>query len=62
MDWKIKVYDKAVWNEIFNSDSVNFYGTGNVYNPSPEVTLIDKNTSLYEINCHLPALGAIVFR
>ena len=62
MDWKIKVYDKVVWNEIFNSDSVNFYGTGNVYNPSPEVILIDKNTALYEINCHLPALGAVVFR
>ena len=62
MDWKIKVYDKAVWNEIFNSDSTNFYGTGNVYNPSPVVTLIDKNTSLYEINCHLPALAAVVFR
>ena len=26
MDWKIKVYDKAVWNEIFNSDSTNFAG------------------------------------
>ena len=62
MDWKIKVYDKAVWNEIFNSDNIDFYGTGNVYNPSPEVTLIDKNTALYEINCHLPALGAVVFR
>jgi len=62
MDWKVKVYGKSEWKEIFNSDSVEYYGTGTVYNPSPEVTVVDKNTELYEINCHLPALAAIVFR
>jgi len=62
MDWKVKVYGKSEWKEIFNSDSVQYYGTGTVYNPSPEVTVVDKNTELYEINCHLPALAAVVFR
>jgi len=61
-DWKIKAYGKDEWSEIFNSDSTAFYGTGTVYNPSPQVTVVDKNTGLYEINCHLPALGAIVLR
>ena len=62
MDWKIKVHGKSAWTEIFNSDSIDFHGTGNVYNPSPEVTLVDKNAGLYEINCHLPALSAVIFR
>jgi 1,4-alpha-glucan branching enzyme len=62
MDWKIKVYGKTEWKEIFNSDNTEYYGTGNVYNPAPEVAVVDKKTSLYEINCHLPALGAVVFR
>jgi 1,4-alpha-glucan branching enzyme len=62
MDWKVSAYGKKQWKEIFNSDSIDYYGTGTVYNPSPEVTVVDKNTELYEINCHLPALAAIVFR
>jgi 1,4-alpha-glucan branching enzyme len=61
-DWKVQVYDKQEWKEIFNSDRIEYYGTGNVYNPSPSVHLVDKKTNLYEINCHLPALGAIIFR
>jgi 1,4-alpha-glucan branching enzyme len=62
LDWKIQVYGKAMWKEIFNSDHTDFYGSGNVFNPSPEVTLVDKKTGLYEINCHLPALSAVIFR
>ena len=61
-DWKIQVEGKAAWKEIFNSDSVEFYGTGDVYNPDPEVKLIEKNADLYEINCHLPALAGIIFQ
>ena len=61
LDWKIQVSGKSSWTEIFNSDSLEFYGTGNVFNPSPSVTLVDKKTVMYEINCHLPALGGLVF-
>ena len=61
-DWKIEVKGKAAWKEVFNSDSIEFHGTGNVFNPSPEVVLVDKKSELYEINCHLPALAAIIFR
>jgi 1,4-alpha-glucan branching enzyme len=61
-DWKVQVHGKEEWKEIFNSDRVEFYGTGDVFNPSPEVTLIDKKSALYEINCHLPALAAVIFR
>lgn len=61
-DWKIQVHGKSAWKEVFNSDAKEFYGTGDVFNPAPAITIVDKNTALYEINCHLPALGAIVFQ
>ncbi len=60
-DWKIQVTDKATWKEIFNSDSIDFWGTGEVYNPHPQVTVLDKKAGLYELNIHVPALGAIIF-
>jgi 1,4-alpha-glucan branching enzyme len=61
-DWKLKVKGKAAWTEVFNSDSTQYWGTGNVFNPSPQVTLVDKKKGIYEINIHLPALGGVIFR
>ncbi|MEN9570206.1 MAG: 1,4-alpha-glucan branching protein GlgB, partial [Bacteroidota bacterium] len=60
LDWKVYVNGKKDWKELFNSDNQSYYGTGNVYNPSPQAILVDKNTTQYEINCHLPALAAII--
>ncbi|MFT3934635.1 MAG: 1,4-alpha-glucan branching protein GlgB [Chitinophagaceae bacterium] len=61
-NWKLYAHDKASWKEIFNSDSKKYWGTGDVYNPEVSVHLVDKNTHRYEINLHLPALGAIVLK
>ena len=61
-DWKIKVHGKAEWKEIFNSNRVTFWGTGDVFNPDVKVKLLDKTTEAYEINIHLPALAGVVFR
>ena len=61
-DWKIQTHGKSSWKEVYNSDSKAFYGTGDVFNPHPEITLIEKKSALYEINCHLPALGGIIFQ
>jgi 1,4-alpha-glucan branching enzyme len=61
-DWKIIVSGKNSWKEIFNSDGIEFYGTGDVFNPSIEVNIVDKKTEMYEINCHLPALSAVIFQ
>jgi len=60
-DWKIYAHGKESWKEVFNSDSKAFWGTGDVFNPAIETKIVDKNTGLYEINVHLPALGALVF-
>ncbi len=61
-DWKLKVKGKAAWTEVFNSDNKQYWGTGNVFNPSPQVNLVDKKKGIYEINIHLPALGGVIFR
>jgi 1,4-alpha-glucan branching enzyme len=61
-DWKVYAHGKETWKEIYNSDAKKYWGTGDVFNPSPEVKLVDKNTHRYEINVHLPALGAIVLK
>jgi 1,4-alpha-glucan branching enzyme len=59
-DWKIRIKGKSVWTEVFNSDNEQYWGTGKVYNPAPEVKLVDKKKQLYEINVHLPALGGVI--
>ena len=60
-DWKLRVSGKAAWKEIFNSDKVDFWGTGDVYNPAVKTKLVDKENDTYEINIHLPALAGVVF-
>ncbi len=60
MDWKVYSRGKSFWQELFNSDQVKYGGTGNTYNPAIQTTLVNKNENEYEINVHLPPLGAIV--
>ena len=61
-NWKVYATGKQAWNEIFNSDARKYWGTGNVFNPEPEVRLVDKKEKMYEINVHLPPLGAVVLK
>jgi 1,4-alpha-glucan branching enzyme len=61
-NWKIYTHDKAAWKEVFNSDSKQYWGTGDVYNPEIACTLVDKKAKRYEINVHLPALGAVILK
>jgi len=61
-DWKVYTKGKPVWKEVFNSDSKKYWGTGDVYNPELQVKLVDKNEKTYEINVHLPPLGAVILK
>jgi 1,4-alpha-glucan branching enzyme len=61
-NWKVVTYGKSIWKEIFNSNQTEYWGTGNVFNPDPIVTEVDKNNKLFEINLHLPPLGAVVLK
>lgn len=63
-DWTVHVHGKKKWKEIFNSDSKEFWGTGDVFNPKDiigkKVNKSDKKDKWFTINVHLPALGAVV--
>ncbi|OJY90448.1 MAG: 1,4-alpha-glucan branching enzyme [Sphingobacteriales bacterium 44-15] len=61
-DWKIFAAGKGSWKEIFNSDERKYWGTGDVLNPDITTTLVDKQSRMFEINVHLPALGAVVLK
>jgi 1,4-alpha-glucan branching enzyme len=61
-NWEVYVYGKSKWQEIFNSNQTEFWGTGDVFNPSIEATLVDKATKCYRLRIHLPALSAIVIK
>lgn len=61
-DWEIFVHGKGKWSEIFNSDSKEFWGTGDVFNPTIQSKLVDKPSKCYQLKVHLPALGAVVLR
>ncbi|MBI3719188.1 MAG: 1,4-alpha-glucan branching protein GlgB [Sphingobacteriales bacterium] len=61
-DWKLYLEGKESWTEIFNSDSKNYWGTGNTYNPEIPCILVDKKEKRFELNLHLPPLGAIILK
>ncbi|QEC70108.1 1,4-alpha-glucan branching protein GlgB [Panacibacter ginsenosidivorans] len=61
-DWEIHVYGKKKWKEIFNSDNVAFWGTGDVFNPDIKSEKVSKDDKWYKLKIHLPALSAVVIR
>lgn len=61
-DWDIYVYSKAFTKEIFNSDSLKYWGTGNVFNPDIRSELVDKDQKLYKLTLNLPPLAAIILK
>ena len=61
-NWEISLQGKYKWKEIFNSDSKEYWGTGDVINITEIVgEKVDKKNNWYKIKVHLPALGAVVF-
>ncbi len=61
-DWKVYAAGKSSWTEIFNSDAGKYWGSGHTFNPEPGMKLVDKKEKIYEINVHLPPLGAVVLK
>lgn len=61
-DWEIHSYGKKYRKEIFNSDSRDFWGTGDVFNPKLRCELLDRNQKKYKITVNLPALSGIILK
>jgi 1,4-alpha-glucan branching enzyme len=61
-NFEVTVKDKKDWEEIFNSDSKKYWGTGDVYNPKVITELIDKDEKTYRLKLNLPPLAGIVLR
>lgn len=61
-DWEIEVTGKKYKTEIFNSDSKEFWGTGDVYNPAVRSQILDKDQKKYRVTVNLPALGGIILK
>ncbi len=59
-DWAIELSGKPYKQEIFNSDSAEYGGAGDVFNPEIRWESVDKHTKRYRLLVNLPALGGIV--
>ena len=63
IDWKISIEGMPTnWIEIFNSDKVEFWGTGNYVNNIEKTLQIQKNVNKYEIKLSLPPLGGCIIK
>jgi 1,4-alpha-glucan branching enzyme len=61
-DWNLEISGKPYSQEVFNSDSKIYWGTGNVFNPDIRCELIDKNQKKYNLTVNLPPLAGIVLK
>jgi 1,4-alpha-glucan branching enzyme len=61
-NWEIYSNGKAYTKELFNSDSKNYWGTGDTFNPEIRCELINKEDNLYKIIINLPPLAGIVLK
>jgi 1,4-alpha-glucan branching enzyme len=61
-DWEVHVAGKTVWKEVFNSDSKDFWGTGDVYNVNIPAEPIGDDGVWYKLKVHLPPLAGIVLK
>ncbi|MFT4204969.1 MAG: 1,4-alpha-glucan branching protein GlgB [Chitinophagaceae bacterium] len=61
-DWPIQLHGKGSWKEVFNSDTQDYYGTGEIYNPKIETVVADEENGLYNIAVHLPPLAGVVLK
>ena len=58
----IHVYGKTNWKEIFNSDSKDFFGTGDINNNDIKGVSVDGTNDWQVLHLDLPPLAAIVLK
>ncbi|RYZ25981.1 MAG: 1,4-alpha-glucan branching protein GlgB, partial [Chitinophagaceae bacterium] len=59
--WEV-VVDKEYTEEIFNSDDLRFWGTGNYLNKTIKTELVDEKKKQYRLTVKLPPLAGVVLK
>ena len=62
IDWKVKVPEQKIWVEIFNSDDMHYWGTGNYMNDILHLPEMLNNDAHYQLTLTLPPLAGIVLK
>ena len=60
--WKITLKGKNQWKEIFNSNLIDYWGTGESTNDNLSIIPTDKKKKTCEIIIDIPPLSAMIFR
>ena len=58
----IHVYGNKKWIEIFNSDSIDFWGVGDLINSTIQMEPQDEKNEWFKLSLEIPALAAIVLK
>ena len=62
IEWKVKVPEQEIWVEIFNSDDLHYWGTGNYMNDILHLPEMLNNDAHYQLTLTLPPLAGIVLK
>jgi 1,4-alpha-glucan branching enzyme len=62
VNWKVNVPEQEIWVEIFNSDDVRYWGTGNYMNTVLLLPELVNNDDHYQLTLTLPPLAGIVLK
>jgi 1,4-alpha-glucan branching enzyme len=62
VNWKVNVPEQEIWIEIFNSDDVRYWGTGNYMNTVLLLPELVNNDDHYQLTLTLPPLAGIVLK
>ena len=62
IEWKVKVPEQEIWVEIFNSDDMHYWGTGNYMNDILHLPEMLNNDAHYQLTLTLPPLAGIVLK
>ncbi|MEO5983884.1 MAG: 1,4-alpha-glucan branching protein GlgB [Ferruginibacter sp.] len=57
----LRIKGKIAWREIFNSNKLDYWGTGANINTEPQITIVDKKSKLCEIIIDIHSLTAMIF-
>ena len=62
INWKVQVPEQETWVEVFNSDDLRYWGTGNYMNTILLLPELLNNDSHYQLTLSLPPLAGIVLK